>query len=166
VVKKLTVDIDYNDTFLLLGIVSTFVDYQLVHHINKTIGFNFAKHKDFAFHSNEKEPITYSWFYCKSDEMKIKSFLIANHHSKQKLLPDYRQIDYLLIIEKSGNMEEIDAMVAILRKVKGVTGVFKLNLSKIKEIELLLEKNEMHELSIINEIKVTNRLAKTEPTQG
>ena len=149
-VKKLTVDIDYNDAFLLLGIVSTSADYQLVHHINKTMGFNFAKHEDFAFHSNEKSPITYSWFYCKSDEMKIKSFLIANHHPKHKLLPDYRQIDYLLIIEKSGNMKELDAMVTLLRKVKGVTGVFKMNPSKIKEVELLLEKNEMHELSIIN----------------
>jgi len=102
VVKKLKVSIDYNDAFMLLGVVSTFADYQLVHYINKAMGFNFAKYRDFVFHDVEKNPATYSWYYCRSDEMKIKSFLIANHHPKQKLLPDYRQIDYLLIFEKSG----------------------------------------------------------------
>ncbi len=148
-VKKLKVIIDYDDAYLLLGIVSTFADYQLVHHINKAMGFNFAKYQDFVFHEVDKKPLPFSWYYFRSDEMKIKSFLIANHHPKQKLLPGYRQIDYLLIIEKSGNRSELDALTATLRKVKGVTGVFKMNLSKIKGIELLLEKNEMHELSQI-----------------
>ena len=146
-VKKITLDIDYNDAFLLLGIVSTYTDYQLVHYINKTLGFNFVKYEDFVFDNNTKKPVAYSWFYCKSDEMKVKSYVIANHHPKQKLLPDYRHIDYLLIIEKSGNREDLDVMIALLRKVKSVTGVFKMNLSKIKEVGLLLEKNEMHELS-------------------
>jgi len=150
VVKKITLDIDYNDAFLLLGIVSTYPDYQLVHHINKTMGFNFVRYEDFVLNDNTKKPVSYSWFYYKSDEIKVKSFLIANHHPKQKLLPDYRHIDYLLILEKSGSMEELSAMISLLRKVKSVTGVFKMNPSKIKGVELLLEKNEMHELSQIN----------------
>ncbi len=149
-VKKIILDIDYNEAFLLLGIVSTYPDYQLVHHINKTMGFNFVRYDDFVLDNNTKKSVSYSWFYCQSDEIKVKSFLIANHHPKQKLLPDYRHIDYLLILEKSGNMDELSAMVSLLRKVKSITGVFKMDPSKIKGIGLLLEKNEMHELSQIN----------------
>lgn len=148
-IKKLKLNINYNNTFLILGIVSTIHDYQLVHYINKIAGFNFIKYDDFLFHGNEKKSLTYSWYYCNSDELKIKSYFIANHHPQQKLLPDYRHIDYLLIIDKSDSLIETDPLVSILRRIKNITGVFKINLSKIKDIELLLEKNEMHEMSQI-----------------
>ncbi len=148
-VKKLTLDIDYENAFLILGIVTTFSDYQLAHHVNKALNVNFIKYDDFPFHGNKNNPVGYAWFYCKSDELKIKSYLIANHHSKQKLLSDYRHIDYLLIIDKSGNSDELNQIVSVLREIKKISGVFKLNPSKIKEIDLLLEQNEMHELSQI-----------------
>ncbi len=148
-VKKLTLDIDYSDNFLILGIVSVYTDYQLVHYVNKTLGFDFIKYADFSLTDNTKSPITYSWFYCKSDELKVKSYFIANHHAKQKLLPDFKQIDYLLIIDNSENFNEAGSFITSLRKVKGITGVFKIDPQKIKNISLLLEKNEMHELAQI-----------------
>ena len=148
-VKKIEIEINYAAAYIILGVVSTNTDYQLAHHINKSLVIRFSKYEDFAFNSSGKKKYSYSWYYSFSEELKIKSYLISNYHRSKKLLPEYKQIDYFIILENSNDVEQLNEIVNLIRKTKKVTAVFKLDLSKIKNIDLLLEENEMHEMNCV-----------------
>jgi len=149
VVKKIEVEINYDDAFIMLGIVSTNTDYQLAHFINKAIDTHFSKYEDFVFNGNGKKKYPYSWYYCFSEDLKVKAYLIANHHRAKKLLPEYKQIDYFIVLENNIDAEQLNSIVNSIRGIRKVTAVFKLDLSKIKNVDLLLQENEMHEMNFV-----------------
>ena len=148
-VKKIEIDINYDDAFIMLGIVSTNPDYQLTHFINKALGIHFSKYEDFLFNESGKKKHPYSWYYCFSEELKTKAYLIGNYHRTKKLLPEYKQIDFFIILENNNDTTQLNDIVNALRSIKKVTAVFKLDLGKIKNIDLLLEENEMHEMNFV-----------------
>ena len=99
VINKLDISINYGDAFIMLGIVSTNTDYQLAHFINKALDIHFSKYDDFVFNGSGKKKYPYSWYYCFSEELKVNAYLIANYHRAKKLLPEYKQIDYFIVLK-------------------------------------------------------------------
>ncbi len=148
-VNKLDISINYGDAFIMLGIVSTNTDYQLAHFINKALDIHFSKYDDFVFNGSGKKKYPYSWYYCFSEELKVNAYLIANYHRAKKLLPEYKQIDYFIVLENNIDAEQLNEFVNSIRSIKKVTAVFKLNLNKIKNVDILLQENEMHEMNFV-----------------
>jgi len=149
VANKIDISINYSDAFIMLGIVSTNTDYQLAHFINKTLDIHFSKYENFIFNESGNKKHPYSWYYSFSEDLKVKAYLIANHHGTKKLLPDYKQIDYFIVLENNIDAGQLSKIVYAIRGIKKVTAVFKLDLAKIKNIDLLLEENEMHEMNYV-----------------
>jgi hypothetical protein len=146
VINKIDTEINYADEYNILGIVSTGSDYRLAHHINMALHIRFTKYEDFAFNSSGGKTRKYPWFYCFSEDLKIKLYLIGNHHHSNKLLPEFKQIDYFIILENNYDTQQLNEMVTALRKIKMVTAVFKLDMAKIKNPGHLIQKNELHEM--------------------
>jgi len=148
-VKKIKVDIDYASDYTILGLVSYVSDYQLVHNINKTLDIHFSRFDDFVFNESNKLSPNYAWYFCYSDELKINAYIIANKHTQGNLLPNFNKIDYVIILENINDTQQLNTIIKNIRKIKSVIGVFNLDIRKIKKIDLLIEKNEMHQLNCV-----------------
>ncbi len=134
----------------MLGIVTPLPDYQLAHYLNLTLKVSFKKYDDFLFGNSGKKNSFYPWFFCFSETYKIKAFLIGNYHPAKRLIPEYKHIDYFILLENNSDATLLDNLMKNIRKIKSVTAVFKLNIETIKNIDYLLEENEMHEMSCVS----------------
>ncbi len=144
--KKIELENSYADEIIMLGIIFSGPDYQLSHYINKELDFNLSKFEDFSFSLINEKDVSFSWYCFFSEDQKIKAFLVDNHHRLATLVSAYKHMDFIIILENIDGQEQLKQVISSLRKIKNVNGVFKLDLNKIKNIELLLEENEMHEL--------------------
>ena len=147
--NKINLIENLDDSYIMLGIVTTNTDYQLAHFINKAIDVNFSKYNDFEFNTCGRPSCFYSWYFCRCDELKIKAYLIENRHPEKKLISKHKQFDFFMILENSDAFDNINQLTTRLREIRNVTAVLSIKLSDIKNINLLLEENEMHELNYV-----------------
>jgi len=148
--KKIELESSYADDITVLGVLFSGPDYQISHYINKELDINLSKYDDFSFSLIKKKNVSYSWYFFFSEEQKIKAFLIDNHHPSATLVSEYKRMDYIIILENVDGEEKLKSIISSLRRIKNLNGVFQLELKKIKNIELLLEENELHELKQIS----------------
>ena len=147
--KKIKIDIDYAADYVVIGLVSYDSDYQLVHHINRALNTHFSKFDDFIFNECNGLKPSYAWFFCYNEELKINIYLLANKHPQICLLSAYNKIDYFIIMENNIDKQQLNTILKNIRKIKSISGVFSLDVGKIKNIDLLIEKNEIHQLNCV-----------------
>lgn len=141
--KKLSVQVDYFEDYHLLGLVSNLKDYTLTFFINNLLELDLKKFDDLK--PNPEKNIAFSW-YCHWRKGELVSYyLIGNHHAKGKLVPAQKNLDFFVLI-KNGNEQKTQEIIGKLRKIDKVTGVFQLDMAKIKDMNIILEVLEMHEL--------------------
>jgi len=142
--KKRYLKGDFFEGYSLLGIVCGLPDFRTTHFINQYGGFDFKKYEDFSL-SQEKET-AFSWYYFSNEEMRRNYFLIQNKDGADILLPALRNFDYLLLMYGNITTQYLGELLPLLRDAPNVTAVFEQDLNKIKNGELLIEKNELHAL--------------------
>ncbi len=142
--KKRYLKGDFFEGYSLLGIVCGLPDFRTTHFINQYGGFDFKKYDDFSL-SQEKE-MAFSWYYFSNEEMRRDYFLIQNKDGADILLPALRNFDYLLLMYGNIAAQYLGELLPLLRNVPNVTAVFEQDLNKVKNGELLIEKNELHAL--------------------
>lgn len=141
--KKLSVRIDYFADYQLLGLVSSMKDYMLTFFINNLLEIDLKKFDDLKPEPGQDK--AYSW-YCHWNKGELISYyLVGNHHPGGKLIPSEKNLDYFLLI-KNGSAERAKEIAGKLRKIDKVTGVFQLDMIKIKDLNVILEILELHEL--------------------
>jgi len=151
--KKISLNTNYFEDYQLLAIVSTLKDYTLAFFINKQFDLYLKKYDDLCV-SDKGE--SYSWFYYKQGTKYMSCFLIGNNHSKRKLIPALKNYDFFFLIKDATDGELVQAMVAGLRNIQNVIGVFEQNMSSINGMDVLIESNEFHEMEHI--ISPTKRI--------
>ncbi len=142
--KKRYLKGDSFEGYSLLGIVCGLPDFRATHFINQYGGFDFKKYEVFSL-SQEKET-AFSWYYSSNEEMRRDYFLIQNKDGADILLPALRNFDYLLLMYGNITAQYLGELLPLLRNVPNVTAVFEQDLNKVKNGELLIEKNELHAL--------------------
>ena len=140
-VKRLTLKTNVSEDVEILGIVSHLKDYRLAYHINNELNIHLKRFDDLVF--NEKEN-GFSWYYFSRGENYYNITLISNGNLENKLITEHK-IDYLILIKNSID-ESSKEFISNLRKINDITMVYQIVLSKIKNIGVLLEAFEMHEL--------------------
>lgn len=143
--KKHTLSSGLSSGYHLFGIVTHLKDYRLAYFINERLSFQLKKYDDLSLSGKSG---SYSW-YCymdKEDESSI--FLFANHHPEGKLVPS-QKMDYFMLIKNSTFNLKANDMASTLRKIPEVLAVFLLDMKTIKDMELILETVEMHELEFV-----------------
>lgn len=151
-VKKLEIDIKDDYGYILLGIVSSLPDYILAHHINQAAQVDLKRYDDFEAVKGSKKEL-YSWFQAFFEEYKTKIFLLSNRSGNHRLLPSFKPIDYFLIIENEYDEELAKFLIQSVRKINKVTGIYKLDKSKISHPDIFFEKLEIHELETFKKNK-------------
>lgn len=132
--KKLLLENDYD--FFLFGISCGEKPYRLCWALNNQLKTTFSKGSDMEVHEkNQKEHTRFPIFSFRDEEMFTDYRVIINKTENKFLVPEFKQADYLLMVQGGIPYSEKGA---ILRKVKEVTFVqtaFEIDPRKIKSKE-------------------------------
>jgi len=142
--RKLKLKIDYFEEYHMLAIVSHLKDYRLAYHINQKLGSHLKKFDDLTIVNGGEH--NYTWYCCHEKENHMRVYLIGNSDKNAKLIPSRKEIDFFLLIKNAINTEKVDHILKEIRSVKDVVGVFKQEMASIKDMDVLLEVIELHEL--------------------
>lgn len=142
--KKLHLKIDYFDEYDMLAIVSHLKEYRLAFYINQKLGSHLKKFDDFAMINGNEH--NYTWYCCHERENHMTVYLISNSSRGAKLIPSRKEIDYFLLVKNAISIGKVDEMAKEVRSIKDVVGVFKQDMTSIKDMDVLLEMIELHEL--------------------
>ena len=132
--KKLLIENDYE--FFLFGISCSEKSYRLCFALNTKLNAAFSKSKDMEAHEKNHQPHSkFSVFTFRNEEMFTDYRIIMNRADNRFLIPEFKQADYLLMIQ--GGMPYFEKN-NILKKIKEITFVqtaFEIDPKKIKSKE-------------------------------
>lgn len=136
----------YDESFILIALHTTLEDYALVYGLNQSMKARFKRAKNnFNLAENKSFPI-FEWDDVFHDRYCV---LVANHSSEQKLianndlfqnettytkprlLPEYKDVDYLLKIETEKEIK-IDALIKKILMLPRVMAAYELSIEKLK----------------------------------
>jgi len=132
---KLTFQLDFN--FFLLGISSSENDYRLSWEINKILEISLRKGTDHITKRKEIEQVFLVYTF-NDEEGYLQYFLIANKSENGYLIEELRNIDYFLQIHGDLIDKQQEQIISSVRNIKGVTGIFKLNINTLKSKNRLI----------------------------
>jgi hypothetical protein len=127
----------------MLSIASQLKDYRIAYFINDQLGLELEKFDDFRISPGGN---AYSWFCYSEGENGATFYLVGNNHPEGKLLPAQKGIDYFLLTKDLFDEERLSGIASALRKIPGVLGVFHVNMNAIRNLDLIIENHELHEL--------------------
>jgi len=137
----------------MLAIVSHLKDYTLCYHINSDLKFDFIKYDDLIFATTPAAENIFSWYYYYDMITRTTYYLIGNKDESRLLIPSQKIVDYFLLIKEPISIDSVKVYANGLRKIPNITAVFDLNMGITKDMDLLLESIELHELKIIKKRK-------------
>lgn len=122
-IHKLAIEIE-ND-YSLIGIASHENDYRLSWAINKSLGLDLKKSEDFTLdHPKHKILINYSFYVFDDENNYITYNLISNKSEKGFLIPEMKNIDFVLRVSGSPDQDLINDLVFNLKKIDIVITAF------------------------------------------
>ncbi len=117
---KHTLEIEYDYSFVLIGISSHEKDYRICWALNNKLDLNLIKTESLEIKEKKlDEPSHYSLFIDTREEEFSEYLLIANRSEKGILIPEQKQMDYFLIIKEEEIKEE--KIKTIFKKIKEIT---------------------------------------------
>jgi hypothetical protein len=122
-IHKLAFEVESD--FSLIGIASHENDYRLSWAINKALHLDLIKVEDFSFnHPKHKINTNYSMFFFEDENNYISYNLISNKSEKGFLMPEMKNIDFILRISGSPDTTFLDELVNKLKKIDIIITAF------------------------------------------
>ena len=103
-VTRLKLNVEQNNDYILLGIVSSEPDYKLSLSLNKKFRISLKNILPLKLPGDNKSELSFSRFSNNEDPSDLKFNLISNRSGKNFLLNKLKNIDYLLQIQTSENL--------------------------------------------------------------
>jgi hypothetical protein len=125
-IHKLAIEIE-ND-YSLIGIASHENDYRLSWAINKSLGLDLKKNEDFTIdHPKHKITVNYSLYIFDDENNYITYNLISNKSEKGFLIPEMKNIDFILRVSGSPDQNLLNDLLFKLKKIDIVITAFLIN---------------------------------------
>ena len=131
--------------FTLTGISCHLRDYHLIFLLNEKLDLEFKKEEDF---------LGYPFFFCRDENCFNAYYLLGNRGQDSILLPEMKQIDYLLLIEGPFKKIQKERLIKKIQSIDNILMSFEIKLEIIKNIESVLNDLEIHFMNIHKELKV------------
>ena len=132
---KLTFQPDFS--FFLLGISSSENDYRLSWEMNKILGISLRKGTDHVIKKKEIEQVFLVYTFY-DEEVYLQYSLIANKSENGFLIEELHNIDYFMQIHGDLSDNQKQQITSAVKNIKGVTGVFKLDINTLKSKNKLI----------------------------
>lgn len=125
-IHKLAIEIESD--YSLIGIASHENDYRLSWAINKSLGLDLKKKEDLTLdHPKNKILINYSLFIFDDENNYITYNLISNKSEKGFLIPEMKNIDFVLRVSGSPDQNLLNDLLFKLKKIDIVITAFQIN---------------------------------------
>lgn len=112
---------DFDFDFILIGISSPEKDYRLCHFINKSLGFDLQKGKDIEIVVAKKRKQSFFTSYEWMDEDGRREIrLIVNSSGNEFLIPEMKQMDYLLFLKGPITDMEQQKIISVLLHIPDI----------------------------------------------
>ncbi|MBI4946766.1 MAG: IPExxxVDY family protein [Bacteroidetes bacterium] len=132
--KKLLIENDYD--FFLYGISCSEKAYRLCFALNNKLKAAFSKSKDIEVHEkNQTIQFKFHMFTFRNEEMFTDYRLILNKTGNKFLVPEYKQADYLLMVQGGMPYSGKDLILKKIKEIAFVQTAFEVDPKKIKSKE-------------------------------
>lgn len=122
-IHKLKLDFDID--FQLIGIASHENDYRLSWAVNKALNLELVKTEDLIVnHPKHKIEIPYSLYQYDDDIEYLSYSLISNKSENGFLLPEKKNIDFILKVSGSLDINTLNKIIQNLNKVNIIIAAF------------------------------------------
>lgn len=136
---KLTLEVEYEYDFELIGISCHIRDYKLCWIINKEFNFDFKREDDIEINIKKKgNSALYPKFSFCDEDNRIQYYLISNRGSVDFLIPEQKKADYLFLIQGSVSETHIHDVVQNLKRLDAIQLAFRIDVDSLKSKQNLL----------------------------
>ena len=116
---------DFETDFYLIAIASHENDYRLTWALNKALNLDLKKGEDLSFnHSKHKVLTNYSMYNYQDESNYLKYNLISNKSEKGFLIPDLKNIDFILRLSGSPENDFLNSFLTKIKKIDIVITAF------------------------------------------
>ncbi|MCW3082286.1 IPExxxVDY family protein [Segetibacter sp.] len=141
---KLTLDNDaitddfFSDT-RLIGIMAPIKNYQFCWQLNNLLGFNFRLDTEIDKQLRKKNRQYFFSVYQHEENNFLKYYLFHNHCDGEYLLPEFKHLDFLLLM-KGDYVDDVNCshIVTTIKSISSVQMVAELTNEKIRNKEHLV----------------------------
>lgn len=135
-ITKVQLKVNPSEELSLIGIVSAEPDYKLSLAINKKLKIALKNSEPLKIKDDENELI-FSKFTFHDEAAELTCNLFSNRSGQSCLLRKIRNVDFIMQIHHPElSEEEANQMFTVIRDVPGVTAVFNLPFSNLKDKNL------------------------------
>jgi hypothetical protein len=154
--KKVLLDIHSEPAyFTLIGIACHLRDYRLSYSLNKKLEYTFTKEQELCIPLPGKSGSAGFSFFLHTDEDHLNTFcLIANRSESAVLLPEMKQLDFLLLIEGDFKKNRKDKLLRCIASIPNILATFEVKLPDLKNFENFLTDVELHLNNIIKRRRI------------
>ena len=128
----------FSDT-RLIGIMAPIKNYQFCWQLNNLLGYNFRLNTDIDKQLHKKNRQYFFSVYQHEENSFLKYYLFHNHCDGEYLLPEFKHLDFLLLL-KGDCVEDnkCEGIIAAIKSISSVQMVAELTNEKIKNKEHLV----------------------------
>lgn len=136
---KFQLDVEYDYDFDLIGISCHAPDYRLCWSLNQKLGLKLAKKENDLDNKPKKqtESSVHSLYEYFSDEDRVEYRLFENKSGNSIIVPEHKQVDYLLLL-KNNYTVEIEQMINAIKTIELVLTAFRIEVKTLKSKENLI----------------------------
>jgi hypothetical protein len=133
-ITKVRLDLQDENEFLILGIVSAEPDYKVSLAINKKLGLSLKNITPITLAGDSGSEVVFSRFSDTTCSPELLYFLVANRTGNNFLVKKLKNIDYLFLIHDmestgSNGSRSITAIVSSLKESDFISAVFNIDIS-------------------------------------
>lgn len=137
--KKSVLKIDTEYDFVLAGLICNLPDYRLCWYLNRALKLDFAKTKDITITIPElhfQQSFTRFFF---EEEITMSTFwVLQNKAGGEFLLPELKQVDYILMIKGNYYKTKIRAIEDKVRSIQEIQTIIAVDTNNLKNKDRLL----------------------------
>ena len=137
--RKPVIKLDADFDFLLIGIVTPMKDYRICWFLNNILHLSLARTTDLVISrpGTQKQMSFSRYIFC--DELSRSEFvMMENSHEADCVLPEVKEIDYLLIIKGSYYTKKKNDIVKKIKKINEVQTALLIDVNTVKSKENLI----------------------------
>ncbi|MBL4710128.1 MAG: IPExxxVDY family protein [Flavobacteriales bacterium] len=134
---KLTLEIEEDYDFELIGICSHAKDYRLSWELNQRLRVDLIKDENLEL-TIKGERQSHSFFSFIDDENLIEYYLINNRSENGKLIPEEKRSDYFLLIRGVLREGQIGELIGEIATIKNILTTYEIEVEQLKSKDNLL----------------------------
>jgi hypothetical protein len=135
-VTRVKLNIEQNNDYILLGLVSAEPDYKISLSLNKKFRISLKNVSPVHLRGDNESESTFSRFSNNDDRAGLNIILLSNRSGKNYFIKKLKNVDFLLQIQSSENDPSLNDITSKLREIESVTAVFNIDINTIKDKNL------------------------------